>query len=126
MYKVIKKQIFETFKPKNSIVKKYIDYYYLDIQPNHTINEFQCFPHFSNTISIYKSHIRLENGETKFNKLAKPFQIFTRIREKVLNVKQPGHVYRIFIVFYPLGIQKFYEKLNFADYITNYEFFNID
>lgn len=118
------KEIFETFKPKNSVVKKYVDYYYLDIKPNNTINEFQCFPHFNNTISIYKSHIRLENGEMRFEKLAKPFQIFTPIREKVLNVKQSGEVYRIVIVFHPLGIQEFYENLNFADYITNYEFLN--
>ena len=115
-------EIFETFKPKNSIVKKYVDYYYLDIKPNNIINEFQCFPHFNNTISIYKSHIRLENGEMKFDKFAKPFQIFTPIREKVLNVKQFGEVYRIVIVFHPLGIQKFYENLDFADYITNHEF----
>ena len=27
-------ELFETFKPQNSIIKKYIDYYYLDIKPN--------------------------------------------------------------------------------------------
>ncbi|WP_353163773.1 helix-turn-helix domain-containing protein [Empedobacter brevis] len=120
------KEIFQTFKPKNSIIKKYVDYYYLDIKPNNLINEFRCFPHFNNTISIYKSHIRLENGDVKFNENLKPFQIFTPIREKVLNVKQLGKVHRIVIVFHPLGIQHFYEKLNFADYITDCEFFNPD
>lgn len=117
------KEIFETFKPKNSITKKYVDYYYLDIKPNNVINEFQCFPHFNNTISLYKSHIRLKSGEVKFEETAKSFQIFTPIREKVLNVKQLGKVYRIVIVLHPLGIQQFYENLNFSDYITNYEFF---
>lgn len=117
-------EIFQTFKPKNSIVKKYVDYYYLDIKPNNVINKFRCFPHFNNTISIYKSHLRLENGEMKFDENTKPFQIFTPIREKVLNVKQSGKVHRIVIVFNPLGVQQFYENLNFADYITNYEFFN--
>lgn len=117
-------ELFETFKPKNSIIKKYVDYYYLDFKPNNTNNEFQCFPHFNNTISIYKSHVRLENGEIKFDDNAKPFQIFTPIREKVLNVKQSGNVHRIVIVFYPLGIQQFYENLNFSDYITDFDFFN--
>lgn len=116
-------EIFETFKPKNSTIKKYVDYYYLDIKPNNVINEFQCFPHFNNTISLYKSHIRLKSGEVKFEETAKPFQIFTPIREKVLNVKQLGKVYRIVIVFHPLGIQQFYENLDFSDYITDYDFF---
>lgn len=118
------KEIFETFKPKNSIVKKYVSYYYLDIKPNNTINEFQCFPHFNNTISIYKSHIRLKSGEMKFDETAKPFQIFTPIRKKVLNVKQLGKVHRIVIVFHPLGVQQFYEDLDFSDYITDNEFFD--
>ncbi|VXD07071.1 DNA-binding transcriptional activator FeaR (fragment) [Sphingobacterium multivorum] len=117
------KELFQTFKPKNPIVKKYVDYYYLDIKPNNVINKFLCFPHFNNTISIYRYHVRLENGEIKFDDNANPFQIFTPIRQKVLNVKQSGTVYRIVIVFHPLGIQQFYENLNFADYITDYEFF---
>ncbi|HUH25136.1 MAG TPA: AraC family transcriptional regulator [Flavobacterium sp.] len=117
-------EIFETFKPENPIIKKYVDYYYLDIKPNNVINKFQCFPHFNNTISLYKSHVKLENGEMKFDDNAKPFQIFTPVREKVLNVKQLGKVYRIVIVFHPLGIQQFYETLNFSDYITDFDFFN--
>ena len=104
------KETFDTFKPKNLTIKEYVDYYYLDIKPNNVINEFQCFPHFNNTISLYKSHIRLKNGKIKFKETAKPFQIFTPIREKVLNVKQSGKVYRIVIVFHPLGIQQFYEN----------------
>ncbi|WP_313366114.1 hypothetical protein, partial [Sphingobacterium multivorum] len=53
------KELFQTFKPKNPIVKKYVDYYYLDIKPNNVINKFLCFPHFNNTISIYRYHVRL-------------------------------------------------------------------
>lgn len=117
-------EIFETFKPKNVLIKKYVDYYYLDVKPNNHINEFQCFPHFNNTISLYKSHLRSENGEIIFEENAKALQIFTPIRQKILNVKQTGKVYRIVIVFHPLGIQQFYENLNFTDYITTFEFFN--
>ncbi|PIF45186.1 helix-turn-helix protein [Chryseobacterium sp. 52] len=115
---------FETFKPKNSLIKSYVDYYYLDIKPNNEINEFQCFPHFNNTVSLYKSHTRKEKGHVVFDEAATPLQIFTPIREKVLHIVQSGEVHRIVIVFHPLGIQQFYRQLNFADYITNFEFFN--
>jgi AraC-like DNA-binding protein len=116
-------EIFETFKPKNELIKKYVDYYYLDIKPNNEINEFQCFPHFNNTISLYVSHIRSEKEEIVFDETANALQIFTPVRQKLLNVKQLGKVYRIVIVFHPLGIQQFYKDLNFADYITSFEFF---
>ncbi|WP_267402112.1 MULTISPECIES: helix-turn-helix domain-containing protein [unclassified Chryseobacterium] len=117
-------EIFKTFKPQHSTIKKYVDYYYLDIKPNNKVTEYDCFPHFNSTISLYQSHIRAENGEIIFNEKAKPFQIFTPIREKVLHVKQTGKVYRIVLVFHPLGIQQFYRNLNFADYILDGEFFN--
>lgn len=115
---------FETFKPKNSLIRKYIDYYYLDIKPDNETNEFRCFPHFNNTISLYKSHIQVEKGHVKFDKEAQALQIFTPIREKVLHIVQSGRVHRIVIVFNPLGVQQFYRHLNFADYITDFEFFS--
>ncbi|WP_223607551.1 AraC family transcriptional regulator [Chryseobacterium sp. OSA05B] len=115
---------FETFKPKNSLIKSYVDYYYLDIKPDNVITEFQCFPHFNNTVSLYQSHIQKEKGYVIFDETAKPFQIFTPIREKVLHIIQSGKVHRIVIVFQPLGIQQFYRHLNFADYITDFEFFS--
>ncbi|MFD2921569.1 helix-turn-helix domain-containing protein [Terrimonas rubra] len=119
------KEIFETFKPQNPVVKKFVDYYYIDIKPTNTNTEFQCFPHFNNTISLYQSHIRLENGAMKFVAgPARPFQIFTPIRDKVLTVKQSGKVFRIVIVFHPLGVQQFYKNVNFSDYITDYAFFS--
>ena len=117
-------EIFETFKPVNSIVREYVDYYYLDIKPNNIVNEFQCFPHFNNTISLYKSHVKLDTGEMIFEDSAKSFQIFTPIREKILSVKQSGPVYRIVIVFHAFGIQQFYRNLNFADYVMGESFFN--
>lgn len=118
--------MFETFKPKDPLVGRYVDYYYLDIKPDNLIHEFQCFPHFNNTISIYKSHIRLGNSEMQFDEGARPFQIFTPIREKVLHVRQSGKVHRIVLVFYPLGVHQFYRNVNFAEYITTFEFFTPD
>lgn len=116
--------IFETFKPKNPLIRQYVDYYYLDIQHDNEVDAFECFPHFNNTLSLYKSHTLLESGEIAFNKTAKPFQIFTPIRDKVLNVKRLGAIYRVVIVFHPLGIQQFYNNQNFTDYITTFDFFS--
>jgi len=82
------KEIFETFKPQHLLIKKYVDYYYLDIKPDNSINEFQCFPHFNNTISFYRSHIRSQNGEIIFSNTDLALQIFTPIRQIVLNVVQ--------------------------------------
>ncbi|MFV0539715.1 MAG: helix-turn-helix domain-containing protein [Aestuariibaculum sp.] len=115
--------IFKTFKPKTNLVKQYVDYYYLDLKPNNSTTEFICFPHFNNTISIYRSHNRSENGEVIFNKKSNPLQIFTPIRKNVLKVKQSGPVYRIVVVFHPLGVQQFYSNLNFSDYIFDFNFF---
>jgi AraC-like DNA-binding protein len=117
-------ELFETFNPQNSIVKSFVDYYYLDIKPDNVTNEFQCFPHFNNTISLYKSHIRLQNLEIVFDKDAEPFQIFTPLRKNVLTVKQIGKVHRVVIVFHPLGIQHFFRDLDFSNYITNIDFFS--
>ena len=114
---------FETFKLKKTYGRKYVDYCYLDIKPHNSLHEFQCFPHFNNTISLYRSHTPLSSGEMAFDAAAEPFQIFTPIREKVLTVKQSGPVYRIVIVFHPLGIQQFYKDLNFADCSNGFEFF---
>ncbi|CAL2101780.1 HTH-type transcriptional activator Btr [Tenacibaculum sp. 190130A14a] len=119
----MEKETFETFKPKNELVKKYVNYYYLDIKPDNLTTTFQCFPHFNTTISLYSSHERLADGEMVFIEKSKPFQIFTPVREKVLRVKQSGKVYRIVIVFNPLGIQQFYRDLNFNEFIFNHDFF---
>lgn len=120
------KEVFETFKPKHPNVKSFVDYYYLDIKPHNKVHQFQCFPHFNNTISIYSSHTRLESGEMIFKESEGVFQIFTPIREKVLHVRQLGKVHRIVIVFHPLGIQQFFKNLDFRAYTRDYEFFEAD
>ncbi|OEJ99897.1 helix-turn-helix domain-containing protein [Roseivirga misakiensis] len=116
-------EVFETFKPKNTMLQALVDYYYLDIKSENETHQFQCFPHFNNTISLYSSHKHLENGDVMFDKTAEELQIFTPIREKVLHVRQLGEVHRIVIVFHPLGIQQFYRQLSFKKILNNYEFF---
>lgn len=116
--------VFKTFKPENPLVSKYVNYYYLDSKPNNIETEFECFPHYNTTISLYKENISTGKGEVIFQKNAKPLQIFTPIREDILKVKQVGSVHRIVIVFKPLGIQQFYKNLDFNDFIRNYPFFS--
>jgi AraC-like DNA-binding protein len=116
--------VFKTFRSKNSLISEYVDYYYLDVKPNNIETEFECFPHYNTTISLYKENISLNKGEVVFETKAKPLQIFTPIREDVLQVNQLGKVHRIVIVFKPLGIQQFYENLNFNDFIHDYKFFS--
>lgn len=120
------KEVFRTFRPQKKIIQKYVAYYYLDIKEHNEVNQFECFPHFNNTISIYRSHIREKEGEMVFDRSAKPFQIFTPIRDEVLQVKQVGCVHRLVIVFFPLGIQQFYRNLNFGDFIIDFPFFESD
>ena len=115
-------EIFETFKPKNSIVAQYVHYYYLDVKPKNQLTEFTCFPHYNNTISIYKACIK-SGDKIVYQENTSYFQIFTPLREKILCVKQVGQVHRIVIVFKVLGIQHFFKRLSFSSYITDYEFF---
>src|SRR5699024_3365203 len=112
-----------TFKPKDPLIKKYVDYYYLDLKPNNTHHAFQCFPHINNTISLYRSHRWEKNKRMVFDEATAPLQIFTPVREDVLSVKQCGKVHRIVLVFHPLGIQQFFRNLDFSDFITDVEFF---
>lgn len=115
--------VFKTFKPKNSLIAKYVDYYYLDVKPKNSFFEFECYPHFNTTISLYQSHKKLDDSSVIFDANTSPLQIFTPIRDKVLTVKQRGKVYRIVIVFQPLGVQQFFRKLDFSNYLINFKFF---
>ena len=116
--------VFDTFKPKNHFLHKYVDYYYLDVKSDNTKTEFECFPHYNNTISLYSSHKRNENSVVTYIENGKSLQIFTPVREDILKVTQIGKVHRIVIVFHPLGIQQFFRNQAFSGYIHNGDFFN--
>jgi len=115
---------FQTFRPQHAQVARYVDYYYLDIKPANSSNEFICFPHFNTSLSLYKSHVRTANAEMVYIPGAPPLQLFTPLREKVLLVRQLGPLHRVVIVFHPLGIQQFYGNLSFTDFITDFSFFS--
>lgn len=104
-------RIFETIKPGHQLLQKHISYYYLDrADEQDYFNEYICYPHYNNTISLYQSHTAsLQNHHSivNFNKDAPPLQIFTPLRENILKVTQKGPVYKIGIVFEPFGIHQF-------------------
>lgn len=114
---------FHTFKPVDSVVSKFVSYYYVDINAANERTEFTCFPHYNNSISLYSSHIRTVNGEMLFDPTASFYQIFTPIRTKTMRVKQVGKIHRIVIVLHPLGVQQFYRKLDFSKPILTHHFF---
>ncbi|RZL37896.1 MAG: AraC family transcriptional regulator [Pedobacter sp.] len=104
-------RIFETFKPADKQLQKYVSYYYIDIATEAEYrNQYICYPHFNNTISLYKSHkVNFENNHSKifFKPGLLPLQIFTPIRESILKVSQAGPVHKIGIVFEPFGVNQF-------------------
>jgi len=104
-------RIFETIKPSHQLLQKYISYYYLDIADDGDyFNEYICYPHYNNTISLYQNHTAsLQNNHSivRFDRDASALQIFTPLRENILKVTQTGPVYKIGIVFKPLGINQF-------------------
>lgn len=107
-------RIFETIKPGHQLLQKYISYYYLDrADEQDYCNEYICYPHYNNTISLYQSHtasLLNHHSIVSFDKDAAPLQIFTPLRENILKVTQKGPVYKIGIVFEPLGIHQFLQE----------------
>lgn len=102
---------FKTIKPLNTLLHKYISYYYIHTACNpHYRNEYICYPHYNNSLSLYKSHvfsIEPNYSTVTFRNDALPLQIFTPLREQPLRVIQKGPVYKICIVFNPFGFNQF-------------------
>jgi len=126
-------RIFETIKPKDKILKKYISYYYFDVADDEDYaNEYICYPHYNNTISLYKSHVSsFDEGHSliTFNNDCLPLQIFTPLREEILRVTQKGPVYKIGIVFNPFGVNQFLRqdiKMNELTSSPSFQFFEND
>ncbi|MCJ0743546.1 helix-turn-helix domain-containing protein [Pedobacter montanisoli] len=104
-------ELFKTFKPQNSLLQKYVSYYYIDIasKPEY-YNEYTCYPHYNSTVSIYKNHsctLLKNHSIIEYDHHAQPLQIFTPLRDDILSVTQKGPVYKIAIVFEPFGINQF-------------------
>lgn len=107
-------KIFETFKPADPLLQKYISYYYLDIADDVNYrNQYICYPHYNNTVSIYKSHqvsFDIDHSHLTFKDGLLTLQIFTPLRETILKVTQIGPVHKIGIVFEPFGINQFLNR----------------
>lgn len=115
---------FETLKPKSKLLQKYISYYYLDIADDLAYStEYICYPHYNNTISLYKNHnviFKDKHSIITYQNQASPLQIYTPIRETILKVTQTGAVHKIGIVFNPFGINQFLQnELNMSQRISS-------
>jgi len=120
--------IFETFKPENKLIRKYVSYYYLHVSDEQSEkNEYICYPHYNNTISLYKSHrfkYEQDHSIVQFDVESKPVQIYTPIRERPLKVTQAGAVFKIAIVFNPFGINQFSGASSLLPFNANFSFFD--
>jgi AraC-like DNA-binding protein len=126
-------RIFETFKPSELLLQKYISYYYVDVADDEYYhNEYICYPHYNNTISLYKNHeVKFGNNHSQvfYNSASSPLQIFTPLRETILKVSQVGPVHKIGIVFEPFGInQVLNSDLAISERVTSpdFSFFDVE
>lgn len=124
-------RIFKTFKPKNSLLLKAISYYYIDIADDEDyFNEYVCYPHFNNTVSLYQNHTSIFKGNHSkicFKEDGSPLQIFTPIRQSPFKVNQIGPVFKITIVFNAFGINQFIKqkiRFNQISVSPDFEFFD--
>lgn len=119
--------LFETFKPESKLIRKYVSYYYLHINDDQNEeNEYICYPHYNNTISLYNSHrfeYEPDHSILQFDIGSKPVQIYTPIRERPLKVTQTGAVCKIAIVFNPFGINQFLNGSLLLPFNAKFSFF---
>lgn len=107
---------FITFRPQAAELQPWISYYYLDQDPSNEVRAYRCFPHLNTSLSIYQSHTTSAKGIVKHLPEGRPLQIYTPIRQEILEVKQIGPVNRIVVVFPPLGIQHFFSLDEWTSY----------
>lgn len=116
---------FITFKPQCQEIQKYVDYYYLGSRPCNELRIYDCFAHYNTTISLYQSHKRLEdNSGVEYQDNGEFLQLYTPIRQDTLRVTQKGAVYRIVIVFHPLGVNHFFADLDHMTTCTIVDLFS--
>lgn len=107
---------FETYLPVSPILRQYIAYFYVDVQEEKNFyRKFSFFPHINTTLSFYK-HASLLTGDV--NKVesgaGKPLLKLLTRQQRVTTVIQTGPVYKIGIVFLPLGLNHFIRE-TYAD-----------
>ncbi|MDE5470112.1 AraC family transcriptional regulator [Elizabethkingia meningoseptica] len=115
--------IFNTYKPLNETVAKFVEYYYVHLSPSNSSTEFVGFPHTNTTLSLYPSHIRKLKQETYYSEDASFLQSYTSIRNKILTSRLYGNINKITIVFRTLGIQQFFDGIDFTRNQSDHDFF---
>ena len=101
---------FENFIPQNSILRKYIYYFYID-NCNNTdyYKKYSFYPHIYTTLSFYNGRalkIKEGNYHIKQEYSSSILKMLTR-QHSIQTVEQSGKVDKIGIVFQPLGLNHF-------------------
>lgn len=101
---------FQTFIPVLPVLKKYISYFYTDVQEDPAFHrKYTFFPHVNTTLSFYRNAAFSEGPEHNTvvsNDKFPLLQVLTRQR-KATTVVQEGPISKIGIVFHPLGLNHF-------------------
>jgi AraC-like DNA-binding protein len=103
--------IFQTFRPKNPLLRPYISYYYQQAyEQNHSFLRYQCFPHLNLSISFFERATFLyEEGISQVSYTDKnaPLCLLTVIRSQPLWVEHYGPLRKVAVAFEPLGLSAF-------------------
>lgn len=110
---------FITFRPQTAVLQPWISYYYLDQKPGNNFHAYRCFPHLNTSLSLYESHLTEGIGKVRYAPGTGPLQIYSPIRQEILEVQQTGPVNRIVVVFPPCGIQQFFQHQDWSSYHFN-------
>ncbi len=104
------KELFQTYKPLNQQLPNYISYYYFHQSLDKNLErEFVYYPHYKNTITIYKdAKAERTNIKSKYSYQKGNTEIYYSSNTKDEKVRcLQGSFDKIGIVFQPLGLNHF-------------------
>lgn len=127
-------EIFQTFKPKNEILKKYIDSFYFH-KADTIINSKKIvfFPNTKNALTIYKNAQKIESSlnpnhiKIVHHKTYNYLFLFGGIQQNAIISEMNGPFDKIGVVFKPLGMNHFIDEIYLGKIVNNsYNFPSIE
>lgn len=105
------KEHFYTFKPVDSVVAQFVDYYYVHrCEAVDFRRQYRFYPHLKHAISIYKGaciEAGLHSSRISACENAGYSAIYTQVMTTPFEVEMSGPIEKIAIVFKPLGLLHF-------------------
>lgn len=101
---------FQSFTPRNSLLKKHIAYFYFDQATNKNFQKnYSFFPHTYTTLSFYEKGTFSQQPDHNYIQCGGKAGLLSLLTRKhhVTTVIQQGPLHKIGIVFYPLGLNCF-------------------